>query len=141
MELGLLSLYLPYLLHKHTLLNFTKTFEYIIAFYPLLLIIITYICIELYDNNYRVIVLMWKPFSWCLSHIKKYLPVNLESAKSNIINTFASFLVYSYSKILFICFTLISYTKVFQRNGSHPNITHSYYTMYNASNALPWSSA
>ena len=108
-------------------------FEYIIAFYPLLLIIITYIGIELYDNNYRVIVLMWKPFTWCLSHIKKCLPVNLESVKSCIINTFASFLVFSYSKILFTCYNFIGYTKVFQRNGSHPNITHSYYSMYNAS--------
>ena len=87
--------YLPSPFHQSTLLNFS--FEYIIAFHPLLLIIITYIGIELYDKNYRVIVLVWKPFSWCLSHIKVYLPVNLESVKSNIINTFASFLVFSYS--------------------------------------------
>ena len=126
-------IYPPFCLSIHFSTLQVLAFEYIIAFYPLLLIIITYIGIELYDNNYRVIVLVWKPFSWCLSHIKKYLPVNLESVKSNIINTFASFLVYSYSKILFTCYSLISYTKVFQRNGSNPNITHSYYSMYNAS--------
>ena len=126
-------IYPPFCISTHFLTLQVLAFEYIIAFYPLLLIIITYIGIELYDNNYRVIVLMWKPFSWCLSHIKTYLPVNLESAKSNIINTFASFLVFSYSKILFTCYSLISYTKVYQRNGSHPNITHSYYSMYNAS--------
>ena len=126
-------IYPPFCISIHFSILQILAFEYIIAFYPLLLIIITYIGIELYDNNYRVIVLMWKPFSWCLSHIKVYLPVNLESVKSNIINTFASFLVYSYSKILFTCYSFISSTTIVQRNGSNFNMTHSYYTMYNAS--------
>ena len=126
-------IYPPFCISIHFSTLQVLAFDYIIAFYPLLLIIITYIGIELYDNNYRVIVLMWKPFSWCLSHIKKYLPVNLESVKSNIINTFASFLVYSYSKILFTCYSLISITEVSQRNGCYPNTAHSYYSMYNAS--------
>ena len=125
-------IYPPFCISTHFSTLQVLAFEYIIAFYPLLLIIITYICIELYDN-YRVIVLMWKPFSWCLSHIKKHLPVNLESVKSNIINSFASFLVFSYSKILFTCYSFIGYTRVFQRNSSHPNMTNSYYSMYNAS--------
>ena len=126
-------IYPPFCISIHFSTLQVLAFEYIIAFYPLLLIIITYIGIELYDNNYRIIILMWKPFSWCLSHIKKHLPVNLESVKSNIINTFASFLVYSYSKILFTCYSFIGITEVFQRNGSHPNTTHSYYSRYNAS--------
>ena len=126
-------IYPPFCISIHFSTLQVLAFEYIIAFYPLLLIIITYIGIELYDNNYRVIVLMWKPFSWCLSHIKKHLPVNLESVKSKITNTFASFLVFSYSKILITCCSFIGITEVFQRNDSHLNMTHSYYSTYNAS--------
>ena len=36
--------------------------DYAIAFYPLLLMIIFYVLIELYDSNYRPIVYIWKPF-------------------------------------------------------------------------------
>ena len=36
--------------------------EYIVAFYPILLIFITYACIKLHDNNFRPVVWLWKPF-------------------------------------------------------------------------------
>jgi len=36
--------------------------EYIEAFYPRILILITYICIKLHDQNFRPVVLLWRPF-------------------------------------------------------------------------------
>jgi len=36
--------------------------QYVSAFYPLLLIFLTYICVELHGHNFRPIVLLWKPF-------------------------------------------------------------------------------
>ena len=36
--------------------------EYLVAFYPILLIFITYACIKLHDNNFRPVVWLWKPF-------------------------------------------------------------------------------
>ena len=53
------------------------SFGYINAFYPLALLIITYICIELYDKNYRLFRAVWLPFGSCLSFIQKYSSVKL----------------------------------------------------------------
>ena len=36
--------------------------EYVVAFYPICLILITYVCIKLHDNNFRPVVWLWKPF-------------------------------------------------------------------------------
>ena len=40
--------------------------QYVSAFYPLLLIALTYICVELHGHNFRPIVWLWKPFHRCL---------------------------------------------------------------------------
>ena len=35
--------------------------EYIVAFYPICLILVTYARIKLHDNNYKAVVWLWKP--------------------------------------------------------------------------------
>ena len=54
------------------------SFGYINAFYPLALLIITYICIELYGRNYRLFRAVWLPFGLCLYFIQKYISVKCE---------------------------------------------------------------
>ena len=124
-------IYPPFCISIHFSTLQVLAFEYIIAFYPLLLIIITYIGIELYDKNYRVIVLMWKPFSWCLSQVQKYYSLDLDSVKYSIINAFASFFVLSYSKILFTCYRIFSISHVFRSDGSL--FQDKYFVLYNSS--------
>ncbi len=36
--------------------------DYVVAMYPLFLMLITYLLITLHDRNYRVITIMWSPF-------------------------------------------------------------------------------
>ena len=43
--------------------------DYVIAAYPIILVIISYVLIELYDRNVRCVVYLWKPFYWVLSFI------------------------------------------------------------------------
>ena len=45
--------------------------DYAIAVYHIILIIISYILIELYDQNIRCIVYLWKPLYWILSFFQK----------------------------------------------------------------------
>ena len=45
--------------------------EYIEASYPLILILITYICIKLHDHNFRPVVLLWKPFHRCFVYFRR----------------------------------------------------------------------
>ena len=81
--------------------------EYLVAFYPLFLIFITYLCIKLHDNNFRPIVWLWKPFHRHFVHFRRRW-----DSKASIINAFTTFLLLSFSKILFVSFTLLHYTEI-----------------------------
>ena len=76
--------------------------EYIVAFYPLLLTVVFYICIQLHARDVKLIVWLWRPFYQCCSCIsQRWNPSN------SLIHTFAAFLLLSYSKILFVSFSLL----------------------------------
>ena len=110
-------------------------FEYISAFYPLVLIVITYICIELYDSDYRVIVFLWKPFNLCLSCTQR-CGCKISDVKYSIINAFASFFVFGYSKILFTCYGFFSMTHMYRIDGDlvqDSDSTIHYFLWHNAS--------
>ena len=67
---------------------------YISAFYPLLLIGITWVCIELHSRNFKAFVWTWKKLdSFLLKHVKR-------ESKSTIIDVFSTFLLLSYTKIV-----------------------------------------
>ena len=71
--------------------------DFISAYYPLLLIFITYVAIELHARNFKPIVILWRPFHKCCVRIRRGL-----DPKSSIINAFATFLVLSIGKIIFL---------------------------------------
>ena len=45
--------------------------EYLVAFYPIFLISITYIFIKLHDNNFRPVVWLWRPFHEHFVHFRR----------------------------------------------------------------------
>ena len=69
---------------------------YITAFYPFLLILLTWFCVELHGRNFRPIVWLWRPFHGCFVRLRRGW-----NTKSDLINVFASFFLLSYSKILY----------------------------------------
>ena len=74
-------------------------FDYIIAVHPIIVTIVIYVAIELYDRNCRIIVLLAAPFRllWC----RNWRP------KETILSTCATFLLLSYSKFLFVSVSLL----------------------------------
>ena len=76
--------------------------EYIVAFYPLFFIMVLYICIQLYARDCRPLVYLWKPFHNCCACISRRW-----SPSESLVHAFATFLLLSYSKILFVSFTLL----------------------------------
>ena len=76
--------------------------EYVVAFYPIFLILITFVCIQLHDNNFRPVVWLWKPFHRHFAHFRRRW-----DSKASIVNAFTTFLLLSFSKILFVSFTLL----------------------------------
>ena len=77
------------------------SFEYIIAFYPLILVISTYIGIELYDRDYKLLKAAWMPFKLCLIFVQRHFNADINTnAKSNVINALATFITLAYSNTL-----------------------------------------
>ena len=89
--------------------------EYVVAFYPIFLILLTYVCIKLHDN-FRPIVWLWKPFHRHFAHFRRRW-----DSKASIINCFTTFLLLSFSKILFVSFTLLYTFHVSYINGDKTN--------------------
>ena len=78
------------------------TLEYLVGFYPIVLILITWACMKLHDNNFRPVVWLWRPFHKHFVHFRRRW-----DSTASIINAFTTFLLLSYSKILFVTFTLL----------------------------------
>ena len=75
-----------------------------LAIYPLILIVITYILIQLRAQNFWPLVWMWKPVQYCFTRCGIRRQWNF---KSSIIEAFASFLLLSLGKMLSISFDLL----------------------------------
>ena len=77
--------------------------NYLIAFYPMLLILLSYVCIELHDRNFKLLVWLWRPFRACLIKFRRsWQPM------TSIIDAFATFLMLSYTKITLITISLLT---------------------------------
>ena len=90
--------------------------EYIVAFYPLLLTVIVYICIQLHARDCRVIVCLCRVFCKCFSSCRERWGRQWDPFAS-LVHTFAAFLLLSYSKILIVSLQLLSYTQLHLPTG------------------------
>ena len=102
--------------------------DYAIAFYPLLLVLITYILIKLYSRDVRIIVWLWKPFYKCFRSVK-----NNWDFEGSVVNAFATFFLLSYLKLLDVSFDLLIYTEVHTLNNSSLSFSTQYVLYFDAS--------
>ncbi len=91
---------------------------YISALYPLLLLILLYILIELRSRNVRILVWLWKPFQLGYRHFQRQWEI-----RSSIIDAFATFFLLSYVKLLFITFDLLASSEIWSKHGTVIEIT------------------
>ena len=52
----------PYCLSETLKFFHLAIFSYIAAFYPIALIFLTWVCVELHGRNFRQLVWLWRPF-------------------------------------------------------------------------------
>jgi hypothetical protein len=98
--------------------------EACVAVYPLFLMIVSYCLIELYDRNIRCIVVIWRPF-----HSVFHLFREKWDIRTSVIDSFATFFLLSYVKILSVSADLLVFAAVHELPG---NKTH-YRIYYDAS--------
>ena len=78
---------------------------YISVFCPVLLIFLTWVCVELHDRNFRPLVWLWRPFHRCFVRLRRGW-----DTKSDIIDVFTSLFLLSYNKLFFQSLMLV-YTR------------------------------
>jgi len=81
---------------------FTLSLDLIVALYPLLLIILSYFLITLYDRECRPLVYAWRPFRKIFSLFR-----NNWDIRTSLIDSFATFLLLSNVKILSVAYDLL----------------------------------
>ena len=70
-----------------------------------------YSFIKLHDHNFKAIVWLWTPFHRHFVHFRRKW-----DSKASIINAFTTFLLLSFSKILFVSFTLLHSISIYDNH-------------------------
>ena len=104
------SLYPPVCLHVTPMQ--LVLLEYLIAFYPLLLLLVIYLVVKLHIFQIRGVRCPWIPIRSTVNSVTRVL-----NFKTTLIHSFATFLLLSYSKLLSISFHSLMYTKVHDPYG------------------------
>ena len=86
--------------------------DYCAAFYPLLLIGMTYLFIKLHECGFHPVVWVWMPIQHCLARFR--LQCNL---RSSLVEAFATFLLLSYVKLLDVSVDLLMPITTFDIHG------------------------
>ena len=89
------------------------TLEYLLAFYPFVLILISYLLIVLYDRRVPVIVTLWKPFNKVLVIFRKSWDI-----RTSVLDSFATFFLLSYIKIFNVTADVLIPTQIFQMSSN-----------------------
>ena len=82
--------------------------DFVYVFYPILLIIITWMCIELHARNFKPLVLIWKPFHKIFVRLQKSW-----DPTASIVNSFSTFMMLYSAKLLFVSSNLVFPTKFY----------------------------
>ena len=92
--------------------------------YPIVLIFLTWLCVELHGYNFRPIVWLWSPFHRCCVKLRRGW-----DNKNDIIDVFATFFLLSHHKCLYQFTLLLSSQPLINYNSTvGPTIPVSMYT-------------
>ena len=87
--------------------------DYLIAVYPLGLIVLTYILVTLHYYDYRLVVWIWRPFRKCFIRFRRKWDI-----QNSLVDAFATFLLLSYVKLLSVSFDILMPTPVLDKWGN-----------------------
>ena len=127
--------YEPFCLHPKMTTLHTLALDYAVAFYPLLLIMLTYVLVTLHDKGFKLAKCVWGP----VTRLSKKLKQSWHT-RTSIIDVFASFIFLSTARLLTTSFMILvpSISISFNNTGSTCSVTYSY-IVFNAPNVAYFS--
>ena len=87
--------------------------DYLIALYPFLLVIFSYIVIKLYDSKAPFIEFIWRPFRALLANFRESLDV-----RTSVIDSFSTFFLLSSVKTVSVTGDLLLSTQIYQLSSN-----------------------
>ena len=111
-------------LHENLNTLHILTINYVKALYPMLVLMVCFICIKLYDNHVRVFRILWKPFHYSLKVLyRDHKPT------TSIIDSFTTLIILSYTRIMYVSFPLVSIVPIhqFSADGNVVELKYYYY--------------
>ena len=106
------GIYRPFCLHPKLSMLQILMLDYVIGLYPLILVIVTYICVKLH-NRYSLVVRLWSPFYKCFALIRNEWDIT-----RSLVGAFATFILLSYVKILNVSFQILTPNTLYDINGN-----------------------
>ena len=88
--------------------------DYAVAIYPLLLTVVSYFLIKLYARNVRIVVILWKPFRYVLTLLRR----NWSDSSTTVIDAYATFFVLSLVKITSVSADLLMPVRAHSLNNN-----------------------
>lgn len=86
----------------------TLALDYLIALYPMLLMGVAYVIVELHGYGFRPVLYLWRPFHRLFAQFRRHWGI-----QSSIMDTFVTFFVLSTTKLFSVSFDLLIPTRLF----------------------------
>ena len=115
------AFYGPFCIHPNMTVVQALALDYITAFYPLLLLAITYGLVLLHNRHNRILVALWKPFRAFLRQFRSNFNV-----EASLIESFATLYFLSTMKMQSVTLDLLSPTVLYHVDGSIDNKMYLY---------------
>ena len=106
------ALYSPFCLHPEATTLQILALDYVVAVYPLVLLVVVYLFVKLHDSNSKYIIFLWRPFHRCFVHFRKHWNI-----KTSLIDSFATFLLLTYMKFLSISCDVLAPVPIYNIDG------------------------
>lgn len=92
----------------------TLILNYVSVVYPIVLVFFTYIAFELHAQNFRPVVVIWKPFHKCFHKVRRNW-----NAGDSIVHAYATLLLLSFAALNYTTYNLLNSIDIYTPNGKH----------------------
>ena len=120
-NLNFLTVYPPFCIRFVDTALKVLALQYVVAFCPLVFIMVSYIWIQLYSRGYKVIVCITRPVHKILARFWQKFGI-----QPSLIDTYAGLLVLSFMRFLAVSIKVLQYTFVVQNNSGESVIAFYY---------------
>ena len=139
-NLDFFRLYYSFCLHPDASAMTVMALDYTTTVYPVILIGVTYVMVQLYDHNFKLLVWPWKLLSVILKPLRRRWNV-----KTSLVDVFASFIYLSSTRLLLTSINVLVPMRTFTyQQGPNGELTTAYYLLnspsmeYFGKNHLPF---